>query len=67
MISLTLCTAHDFRARLPFPRVAREPPLLLACGVTIPSGVSVLRSNQPLEAMNKYLKNPEFICLILGE
>jgi hypothetical protein len=66
MISLILCTAHDFRARLPFPRVAREPPLL-ACGVTIPSGVSVLRSNQPLEAMNKYLKKPEFICLILGE
>jgi hypothetical protein len=40
-----LNAANDFRARLRFPRVAREPP---------PAGVFVLHSNQPLEQAKNY-------------
>jgi hypothetical protein len=47
-----LITANDFRARLRFPRMTREPPRLRLRGLTLatsPAGVYVLHSNQPLE------------------
>jgi hypothetical protein len=47
-----LNTAVDFRARLRFPRVTREPPQLRFRGLTLatsPAGVFVLHSNQLLE------------------
>jgi hypothetical protein len=44
-----LKAAFDFRARLRFPRVAREPPRLSHPGLTLaasPAGVFVLHYNQ---------------------
>ncbi len=47
----TFNTAFDFRGRLRFPRVAREPPRLRLRGLTLatfPAGVFVFHSNQKL-------------------
>jgi hypothetical protein len=46
--------AVDFRARLRFPRVTREPPRLRLRGLTLatsPAGVFVLHSNQLLDSL----------------
>ncbi len=52
---MTFNTAVDFRGRLRFPRVTREPPRLCLRGLTLatsPAGVFVFHSNQQLEWVN---------------
>jgi hypothetical protein len=76
---LTLITANDFRARLRFPRVTREPPCrnALLRGLTLatsPAGVCVLYSNQPLEQadmnndlLTESIKKSELIRILIKE